>query len=762
MSSAPSPSLAFADRTALVTGATSGIGLETALLLALGGACVILHGPTAESTALAAGQLTAAGVPEQRLEQAVADFAHLGSELADRHERLDLLVNNAGRIAPERRTLTEQGNELCFQVNYLAPYLLTRLLERPLARSADSRIVAVGSSLHRTAKIDWTDLTRAKRYSHVVAYGQSKLALTTFIGALSQWLPAGHTAITVHPGVAETAVRPLYGTSGRPAAEAAGTLLTLCRPQTEVVNGAYYDQLTVSAPGPHNGARRGMSAKLKTLLAIVGPGLIVMVGDNDAGAFATYGQAGQNYGTHLLWTLLLLVPVLYVNQEMVLRLGAVTGVGHARLILERFGKFWGAFSVIDLFLLNALTLVTEFIGITLATGYLGLPRVASVVLAAAVVIASAFTGSFRRFERIAMALCAGSLLLVPVYFMIHPRASQMAGAFVVPGLPGGAGQLSTVMLLIIGIVGTTVAPWQLFFQQSYVIDKRITPRFMRYEKADLVIGIGVVLVGAAAVMGIATAAFAGTSGFGNFTDTAGIAHGVAAHAGKLAGVLFAIALLDASIIGAFAVSLSTAYAIGDVFGMKHSLHRGVGGAKGFYAVYAGLVALAATVVLIPGSPLGVLTVGVQTLAGVLLPSASVFLLLLLCNDKQVLGPWVNGPRTNAFTAAVVGVLVTLSVILTASVLFPHITAGAILDIMAACGVAGVLAAGYAFTRRRTGTKDDPIDRTGRDTWRMPPLETLTRPAMATGRRIGMSALRTYLFIAMVLVVIKLVQVALGH
>src|ERR1039457_392252 len=132
--------------------------------------------------------------------------------------------------------------------------------------------------------------------------------------------------------------------------------------------------------------RRGRSAHLKTLLAIIGPGLIVMVGDNDAGAFATYGQAGQNYGTRLLWTLLLLVPVLYVNQEMVLRLGAVTGVGHARLILERFGKFWGAFSVIDLFLLNALTLITEFIGIPLAAGYLGLPKIGAVALAAAVVI----------------------------------------------------------------------------------------------------------------------------------------------------------------------------------------------------------------------------------------------------------------------------------------------------------------------------------------------------------------------------------------
>ena len=311
-----------------------------------------------------------------------------------------------------------------------------------------------------------------------------------------------------------------------------------------------------------------------------------MVGDNDAGAFATYGQAGQNYGTRLLWTLLLLVPVLYVNQEMVLRLGAVTGVGHARLILERFGKFWGAFSVIDLFILNALTIVTEFIGITLAAGYLGVPKIAAVALAALVIIGAAFTGSFRRFERMAMVLCGGSLLLIPIYFLAHPAASQMAHDFVTPVMPGGTGQLATVMLLVIGIVGTTVAPWQLFFQQSYVIDKRITPRFIRYEKADLWIGIAVVILGAGAIMGFTAAAFAGHAG-GHFTNAADLAAGLQAHAGRVAGVLFAVALLDASIIGAFAVSLSTAYAIGDVFGLKHSLHRGVKGAKGFYAIYGG-------------------------------------------------------------------------------------------------------------------------------------------------------------------------------
>ncbi len=511
-------------------------------------------------------------------------------------------------------------------------------------------------------------------------------------------------------------------------------------------------------------ARRGRAASLKTLLAIVGPGLIVMVGDNDAGAFATYGQAGQDYGTRLLWTLLLLVPVLYVNQEMVLRLGAVTGVGHARLILERFGKFWGAFSVIDLFLLNALTIITEFIGITLAASYLGLPKLAAVILAGLVVIGAASTGSFRRFERIAVAFCAGSLLLIPLYFLAHPAPGQMAHDFVIPQLPGDAGQLSTVMLLIIGIVGTTVAPWQLFFQQSYVIDKRITPRFIRYEKADLWIGIVIVVIGGAALMGATAAAFAGTRGAGHFGDAAGLAHGLAAYAGRATGVLFAVALLDASIIGAFAVSLSTAYAISDVLGLRHSLHRGIKGAKGFYAIYAALIGAAAAIVLIPGSPLGLLTEGVQVLAGVLLPSATVFL-LLLCNDKEVLGPWVNGRKTNVFTCAVVAVLVTLSVVLTASVLFPAITARQIAGIMICCACASLLAAGYALTQRLRGARRaraQTADRAGRESWRMPPLSLLQRPAMSAGRKIGMSALRLYLGVAMILVIVKIAQLALGH
>jgi NRAMP (natural resistance-associated macrophage protein)-like metal ion transporter len=282
--------------------------------------------------------------------------------------------------------------------------------------------------------------------------------------------------------------------------------------------------------------RVGWRARLKTLLAIVSPGLIVMVGDNDAGAFGTYNQAGQNYGTTLMWTLMLLIPVLYMNQEMVVRLGAVTGVGHARLILERFGRFWGAFSVIDLFLLNALTIVTEFIGVTLALSYLGFSQFWGVLASAIIVMIAVGTGEFRRFERFAVFLAFASLLLVPVIVMVHPPIGQMAHDFLAPQIPKDA-KLSEVMLLVIAIVGTTVAPWQLFFQQSYLVDKRITPRFIRYERWDLAIGIAMVMIGAVAMMGFCAAIFTGRSEFGDYTDALGTAVGLEKYAGRLPATL---------------------------------------------------------------------------------------------------------------------------------------------------------------------------------------------------------------------------------
>ena len=464
--------------------------------------------------------------------------------------------------------------------------------------------------------------------------------------------------------------------------------------------------------------------RLVVLLAVMGPGLIVMVGDNDAGGVSTYAQAGQNYGTSLLWVLVLLIPVLIVNQEMVVRLGAVTGVGHARLIIERFGRFWGSFSVIDLFILNFLTIVTEFIGIDLALTYFGLSKYLTVPIAAVLLIGMTMTGSFEKWERLMFVFVAGNLLVVPLAFYAHAHAGTVARDFVVPGIAGGLS--STSVLLVVAIVGTTVAPWQLFFQQSNIVDKRITTRWINYERVDTVIGTFVVVVGAALLMVTTAFAFEGTPYHGHYTNALEVARGLEHTLGHIPAVLFAVILLNASIIGAGAVTLSTSYAFGDVFGMHHSLHRPPREAKFFYGIFAVIVAAAAGIVLIPGAPLGVFTVAVQALAGVLLPSASVFL-LLLCNDKEVLGPWVNKPWLNVLATLITGVLFALSAILVVTTVFPSVNVTILLVALFGLLAAGGVAFAVLTFLGRPQAPPAAERRARRETWTMPPLALLGKP-----------------------------------
>jgi Mn2+/Fe2+ NRAMP family transporter len=506
----------------------------------------------------------------------------------------------------------------------------------------------------------------------------------------------------------------------------------------------------------------GLKRKLLTFLAIVGPGLIVMVGDNDAGGVSTYAQAGQNYGYSLLWTLLLLIPVLIVNQEMVVRLGAVTGVGHARLINERFGRFWGWFSVGDLFILNFLTIVTEFIGVSLALQYFHVSPYISVPVAGLVLIAITMSGSFARWERSMFAFIAVSLILVPLFFTSHPDWGQIGYHFVVPGIQGGAN--STAVLLIIAIVGTTVAPWQLFFQQSNVIDKRITPRFIPYERADTTLGAFVVVISAAMILVVAVFAVEGTHLAGKFTDALGVARALEMHGGWY-GAAFSIVLLDASIIGASAVTLSTSYAFGDVFGIKHSLHRKFREAKPFYASYSAMIAASAVIVLIPGAPLGLLTTAVQALAGILLPSASVFL-LLLCNDREVLGPWMNPRWLNILAGFIICVLLVLSGTLVIDTLFANLSAVKTATWLAiGLAAAAVLAGAWYWLTRNRRPPPPPHPRTTmtaaeRDNWRMPPLALLKPADWSAGRKVALLTLRGYLVISVLLLIVKAVQI--GH
>jgi Mn2+/Fe2+ NRAMP family transporter len=509
--------------------------------------------------------------------------------------------------------------------------------------------------------------------------------------------------------------------------------------------------------------RRTWKQRILTLAAILGPGIIVMVGDNDAGGVSTYAQAGQNYHTTLLWTLLLLIPVLIVNQEMVVRLGAVTGVGHARLINERFGRGWGWFSVGDLFILNFLTITTEFIGISLAAAYAGISEYIAVPIAAAALVAIMATGSFQKWERAMFAFIAVSLIQVPILFLSHPQWGEIAKNFVVPSIYGGP--TSAAVLLIIAIVGTTVAPWQLFFQQSNIVDKRITPRFISYERADTVIGSIVVVFGAAVIMIAGDYAARGTPAFGHFTDALGVANLLDQKSSGL-GAMFAILLFDASIIGASAVTLSTSYAFGDVFGIRHSLHRSFKDAKQFYLSYTAMVVLAAAIVLIPGAPLGLITTAVQALAGLLLPSASVFL-LLLCNDREVLGPWVNARWLNAAAAVIISVLLILSGVLMATTLFPHVDVAAVfIALTAALVVAGVgVLIWLRITSRRPGaaarSPAPQVSPSEKLTWRMPPLALLKPVKWSPGLRIGILALRAYLVLSAILLVVKAVQLGGG-
>ena len=505
-------------------------------------------------------------------------------------------------------------------------------------------------------------------------------------------------------------------------------------------------------PSFDTGPRMSARARVRTLLALMGPGLIVMVADNDAGGVSVYAQAGQDYGLRLLWPLLLLAPVLFVNQEMVARLGAVTGAGHARLIFERFGRRWGSFALGDLLVLNLLTLVTELIGVRLACEYFGISRFVSVPLAAAALLLFTVTGSFRRWERAMYVLVAVNFVGIPLVLLSDPSGAGAAQAVphVQNGLDGG------LVLFVIALVGTTVAPWQFFFHQSNVVDKRITSRWLVYERFDTLAGTLIFVVGAVAVLAACAFAFSGTSLHGGFVDAGGVARGLESRLGAAAGALFAVGLLDASLLGAGIVALATAYAIGDVTGVKHSLHRDLRDARTFHGSFVAAIALAAVLVLVPGLPFGFVTITVQALAGVLLPSASVFL-LLLCNDRVVLGPWVNPRWLNVVAVLVVGCLIELSTLLILITLFPGLNvemAAGILTAALGVAVTAVLLIGLKSPKRPRLFVSTPWERA---TWTMPQLESLGPVQLGSARTAGLVALRLYLLLACALLVVKAVQ-----
>jgi Mn2+/Fe2+ NRAMP family transporter len=412
----------------------------------------------------------------------------------------------------------------------------------------------------------------------------------------------------------------------------------------------------------------------------------------------------------------------------------------------------------DLFILNFLTIATEFIGVSLALGYFGVSEYLSVPIAALTLIAMTATGSFRRWERFMFVFIVANFLVIPLAIFSHPSAGRFFHGFVVPGVKGGFN--STSVLLIIAIVGTTVAPWQLFFQQSNIVDKRITPRWVNYERVDTALGSLVVVFAAAMLMAVPAAAFAGTHLAGQFTNAGAVARGLNRYIGHAAGAIFAIVLLNASIIGAASVTLATSYAFGDMFGTRHSLHRSWRDAKFFYGIFSAMVVVAAGIVLIPGAPLGIITTGVQALAGVLLPSATVFL-LLLCNDKDVLGPWVNRLWLNIVASVIVSILLMMSLVLMVTTLFSRIDVNILALVLGGLLVVGYAIAGIVMVRSRS--RRPPVEAVAaeqRATWRMPPLNLLERPTWSRGRLLTMYLLRGYLVVAVILLAVKAIELGL--
>ena len=407
---------------------------------------------------------------------------------------------------------------------------------------------------------------------------------------------------------------------------------------------------------------------LLTFLMVFGPGLIVMEADNDAGAVSTYMQAGGQYGLHLLWILIVLLPICYFVQEMVARLGIATGKGHAAMIYERFGKWWGHFSLFDLLLVNFLTLITEFAAISLALSAMGVSPYISVPIAALGLTLMVVTGSYLRWERIVIGLCLMDLTWFVLAYLVHPDWAAVASNTAFPTMPTG-GITSSLVFLVIAIVGTTIAPWQLFFQQSCVAEKRLRFADLKWARLDTLIGSIFTVCVAGAMM------LVGNYGFQHgitFEDPAQLALALGPMLGHFVrnGVL--LLMVNAAVLGTTAISLASAWAYGEVKGWEHSLHKKLWEAPGFYATYIACVGAAAAIVLIPHVPLQLVIISVQVFAGLILPSAIIFLQLLL-NDQELLGErWVNRPWNNVINWTIIVILFALSLLLAAQVMLPNL------------------------------------------------------------------------------------------
>jgi NRAMP (natural resistance-associated macrophage protein)-like metal ion transporter len=420
------------------------------------------------------------------------------------------------------------------------------------------------------------------------------------------------------------------------------------------------------------------------LLAVLGPGIITMVADNDAGGISTYAQTGAKTGFSMLWAFILLVPMAYYVQEMTVRLGAVTKRGNAEAIFDGFGKFWGWFSIFDLVLINWLTLVTEYIGMTQAMRIFHIPEWITFLAVTGLLLGIVISGKYWTFEKITLFFCLFNLVYIPAAIWAMKTGnvdhgwSMVAKGFYSPHFEFGPSlTVAGLITLIIANIGTTITPWQIFFQQSAVVDKGLDIKDVKFGKIDTLFGAFLTCVVAAFIIITTSALFYHNPGGQIVVESAAqtaemMPKVMPNHAwGDWARLLFAIGLFDAGFLGALCISLSTSWAVGEVFGWAHSLNRSVREAPWFYVAYLFLL-LSAGFISLVSTPTqqNDITIFVQVVAVTLLPAVLIFLILLL-NDKPLMGIHVNTRWQNFANGSITIFVILVSSLFGISVLFPE-------------------------------------------------------------------------------------------
>ena len=395
------------------------------------------------------------------------------------------------------------------------------------------------------------------------------------------------------------------------------------------------------------------------LWMLIGPGVLVMLGENDGPSMLSYAASGAAYGIGFF------VPFIFctflaaiVVQEMAMRVGAVTHRGYGQLIFERYGRFWGWLSAGDLVVTNVVTLITELIAMRVGMSFFGIPPVVAVGAGVLLVAVTSASSRYSRWERVALGLAMFNLLFVVAAIMSRPDPAALGRAFVTwSPLPSGSLQL--FLLLLASNIGATVTPWMVFFQQSAVADKGVTPRDILQSRADTI--LGGILAASAGIGALVVAAvlFEHHVDASHFQGGAGFAQALQPFIGYPGAAIFSLGLVEAGALAMMTISASTAYALGEAVAGPHSFNRSIGEAPRFYAFNIGVAVIAALVVLIPGAPLLSISLNANLLAVVLMPAALVFL-IMLANDRELMGPRANPAWLNllgglvAFLVALAG------------------------------------------------------------------------------------------------------------